>query len=280
MLTGDEILKIKNEVLEKLKLPHIWQRVSNLKDEKTTEVQIRDLQEKRYKKALLFLQEHYITQDRMCEMLKISSCPTSSSGLLNLIHTWMKDGTSLEAVIKQDIDTKKETNTESLQPSSSTMKLEDDKDEIVGLLVCRVSHRLEHSRTFSRFRIPALEMDQTTQKKEKESSYSKSETIIENTVSNETRRDTSKLHQFIKLRNHIAKLQATHLNISAAMRIITTENDQKLARKIGMKELASFSYNEWSGGSSDDVVQTNDSALLMAMKIKKRKSKNATSPEI
>ena len=76
----------------------------------------------------LLFQKYFIKEESLCRASEISEDKESVEGLFEIVTYWMKDLTSLIAV-------------------------EEGTGKIVGLLLSRVQHLLDHTRTFSRIQV-------------------------------------------------------------------------------------------------------------------------------
>ena len=77
---------------------------------------------------VLTVQNYFINEETLCRASEMSGDEESVEALFEVVTIWMKDLTSLIAV-------------------------EEGTGRMVGLLICRVQHLLDHTRTFSRIQV-------------------------------------------------------------------------------------------------------------------------------
>ncbi|XP_046396655.1 uncharacterized protein LOC124163644 [Ischnura elegans] len=182
MLSTEEKREIQNNVLKGLQKPHVWGITPVMKDEMPYNVRVQDLKEKKYGKAISFLKEHFLSSEHLCKAVDITSSETATAQLLHLMLTWLRDGISLEAVAEVDqeklsemlSDTESKPATPKRQQGSNAGWHGENENEMIGLLVCRVAFKMEHSKTYSRVRIPGIGCDEDACKRQHKRTASES----------------------------------------------------------------------------------------------------------
>ncbi|KAJ9599185.1 hypothetical protein L9F63_010362 [Diploptera punctata] len=228
---------------ERIKAPLVWARL-------TSGVRIEDLQEKRFPEALQLLREYFLTEETLCRASEISEDEESVMGLFEIVTLWMKDLTSLIAV-------------------------EEGTGEVVGLLICRVQHLLDHTRTFSRIQfIRGVAFHKIMDLRYHMHKYYD---VYENyDVSQFFRIYAICIKKTFRGQGIGMGLLYSSLNLArlmgqtVAMGVFTCLQSQRMAAKLGMVPHLEIDYAQWI--KNDEIVFTdpgagNYSIMLMAMRI-------------
>ncbi|CAK1589628.1 unnamed protein product [Parnassius mnemosyne] len=115
-----EIEKIKI-LEERIRAPSIWGQLP-------CGIRFEDLQETRYDEAIRLLEDNYLTEEVTYRSVNIVSDKEGSEEFVNNVRIWMKDKMSLAAV-------------------------NEELNELIGVLIMRIQEKSSFSRTFSRVKL-------------------------------------------------------------------------------------------------------------------------------